>query len=391
MRRKKLFKTSASIAAKLLGTANSKDQERVEKWLKEGKENRELFEKLSDSDHQSAYQEGINKYDAEKAWERIEYRLVQSPQKSFHWQRAYSYAAAILLLIGLTFSLNYLIYDRDLLTKDQEITLLASNASLTLSTGEVIDLTKDTTVVTESIELLVDKESQTITYKSTPKERKKGRKPLYNVIKTEVGKEYKIVLPEGSTAHLNSGSTLRFPESFSENSREVEADGEILFNVVPDSERTFTVKSREVVVEVLGTCFNINSYSDNNSVVTTLISGSLRVTSYDASVVVEPNQQVIYDKESNTMKVESVDASIYAAWSEGAIIFKDERLENIVKQLSRWYDFDYRFLDEEVKEVMMGINIDRHPHFSNLYSTLKNIDLFEVEQRGKTLLFSSKR
>lgn len=391
MKRNKKFKISAVIAAKILGSENDKDRDRIDKWLSEEGDNRILLDKLSDSEFRSSYEKEIGKYDSDEAWSRIEYRLVRSDEKSFPWKIVYKYAAVALLILTLSLSLNYLVFETGFFVKDRPIKLLSSNASLTLSSGETFDLTKDTIFSNDNFELFVDNQTQTIIYKENLKESsaKTSRRGLYNIIKTDIGKEYKIVLPEGTIAHLNSGSTLRFPSRFSEDSREVEAYGEVLFDVNPDKKRPFTVKSGNILIEVLGTVFNLNSYDDNGTIVTTLISGSLRVSSYDASVVIEPDQQVVFDKQSSYMTVKNVDSGIFTSWTEASIVFKDEKLVDIVKSLSRWYDFDYIFRDEQVKNVMIGMNINREEDFNKIYSTLDNIGLFNVEKRGKNLIFSS--
>lgn len=386
---KRIFQLTASLASKLLGCHNKKDDKRILKWLSEKESNSNLYDRLSNAEYRLSLRKKMDSYNSKEAWEKIEYRLLKEHDRRINITRYYKYAALVLLFLTIGLSTNYLINDTDLFVKEIPINLLSSKATLILSNGEIIDLTNDTSYVGKNFNITVDDGKETVIYKERSSDNKQ-KQGLFNIIKTDIGKDYKIILSEGTVAHLNSGSTLKFPANFSGDVREVEAYGEILFDVAKDKTKPFIVKTNNVKIEVLGTIFNLNSYEDNGSVVTTLISGSLRVVAGENSVLISPDQQAVYDKETTYIAVKNVDSKIYSSWAEGEILFKDEQLINIVKSLNRWYDFDYSFKDQEVKQVRLGMSLDREENFEKIYETLKNSNLFLLEKRGKTLIFSSK-
>lgn len=393
MIKKKIFKISSIIASKILGVSNSKDNKQVEDWLYQRKSNRDLFEKLDNPTYRDSYNKNLEKYDSKKAWENIEYKLLESNSKRAITFGFYKYAAISLLMLTIGLSTYYVFNNTSLMVKESPISLISSKASLTLANGDVIDLTKDTSCANKLSNFIVDITSETVFYKSNldAAASHQSKTLELNTISTDVGKDYKIILPEGTIAHLNSGSSLKFPSIFSNDLREVEVTGEVLFDVQQDVNRPFIVKTKSMLIEVLGTSFNVNSYEDNNSVYTTLISGSLKVTDFKNSVILSPNQQAIYSKENSSITVKEVETDIYSSWSQGDFVFKDEKLINIIKSINRWYDFNFIFRDNECKDIRIGMNIKREESFDKIFETLKNSGLFSLEKRGKTLIFGKKK
>lgn len=393
MIKKKIFKTGATIASKILEASNSKDNKQLQEWLNQKSSNKDLFEKLSNPSYRDAYNENLKQFNTTKAWDNIEYKLLQSNKKRTFTFGFYKYAAISLLVLSLGLTTHYLVNNSTLFIKDTPITLISSKASLTLANGDVIDLTKDTSYVKKLSNFIVDIANETVVYNANLEAtaHQESTTIELNTITTDVGKDYKIVLSEGTIAHLNSGSSLKFPSLFSNNIREVEVTGEVLFDVQEDSKRPFIVKTKSMLIEVLGTTFNVNSYEDNNFTYTTLISGSLKVSDSKNSTIISPNQQAIYSKENSSITVKEVETDIYSSWTQGDFVFKDETLFNIIKSINRWYDFNFIFRDQECKEIRIGMNIGRAENFDQIYETLKNSGLFTIDKRGKTLIFSKKK
>ncbi len=393
MIKKKTYHISASIASKILSINNSKDSKQLQLWLDEKKSNQDLFDKLDNPSYRESYNKNIGKFNANEAWDKIEYKLLTPTKKRVISFNFYKYAAISLLTLSLGLSTHYLVNNSSLFVKESTISLITSSkASLTLANGDVIDLTKDTAYVTKQLNFTVDERSETIVYNINAQEigSQNKKEEQYNVISTDIGKDYRIVLPEGTIAHLNSGSTLKFPTLFLSNKREVEVSGEVLFDVQEDKTKPFIVKTKNMTIEVLGTTFNVNSYEDNDAVYTTLLSGSLKVSDSNNSVIISPNQQAIYNKVNSAITVKEVETEVYSSWSQGAFVFKDEKLFNIIKSINRWYDFDFIFRDQESKDIRVGMNISREENFDKIYETLQNSGLFNIEKRGKTLIFSKK-
>lgn len=157
----------------------------------------------------------------------------------------------------------------------------------------------------------------------------------------------RLVLPDGSEVHLNSGSLLLYPEEFSGKSRSVYLSGEANFRVKEDREKPFIVKSSDFQVSVLGTEFDLHAYPEDSLVRVTLFSGSVKATydNLDSHTILSPNQQLVYNKKSGSSYIDHPDIEDVTAWQRGEIIFKGTTLSEIITVLKRKYP--YRFVYHE--------------------------------------------
>ncbi len=209
----------------------------------------------------------------------------------------------------------------------------------------------------------------------------------YNQIITAKGQKSQIILSDGTKVWLNSETVLKYPASFNENQREVFLEGEAFFEVKKkDKKNPFLVKTTDIDIKVLGTSFNVMAYSDEATVETTVVEGSVSVVrkglkpSQDQIVILKPNQKVTLLKKGSRvilsevelekpMLVKSaqttpsispiekeqilisskVDIELHTAWKEDRLIFRSETLENIAYKLERWYDVKIHIQDEELK------------------------------------------
>ena len=163
----------------------------------------------------------------------------------------------------------------------------------------------------------------------------------YNTLVVPQGCEFNIVLADGSRVWLNAGSSLRYPEAFSRDERKVFLSGEAYFEVEHDESAPFIVNTEVMDLQVLGTSFNIKAYDNENTVVTTLVSGKIRqeFPNVGQKIVLTPSRQSVFDRVSGKLETKQADIQETLAWREGKIIANNERLEDIFRQLSRWYDF----------------------------------------------------
>ncbi|MCY4215691.1 MAG: DUF4974 domain-containing protein [Flavobacteriaceae bacterium] len=172
----------------------------------------------------------------------------------------------------------------------------------------------------------------------------------YNYLTVPRGGRYQVQLCDGTRIWLNSDSKLKYPTGFSENqSRNVELlYGEAFFEVASSTPNEpygpFIITTREQTSKVLGTQFNIKAYSDEQIITTTLVEGSLNVsTEMGGSQTLKPNQQsLIHDNQEN-IHIQTVDVDPHVAWMKGLFSFEDQSLEDIMNNLSRWYDAEVIF------------------------------------------------
>ena len=165
-----------------------------------------------------------------------------------------------------------------------------------------------------------------------------------------LGDKTSIVLPDSSRVFLNSGSRLTFSNNFKNGSRRIFLDGEAFFKVRKDPHNPFQVKTSALGVEVLGTEFNLKAYSDEQTITTTLVTGSLKVTDDHHSIVIKPNQKLVFSKENQKMELlEIADLSPETEWKDGRLVFRNQSLGELEHELERWFDVKIKFADEQVK------------------------------------------
>lgn len=255
--------------------------------------------------------------------------------------------------------------------KSNDILPGGSRAVLTLADGRKIELDEsENGILVNQGEIKVHKNSDGIIEYTFSKQEistiddSDEAEPVYNTIETPVGGKYQLNLADGTKVWLNSASSLRFPIFFSEGNREVELKGEAYFEVSKDFKRKFRVRSGIQTVEVLGTQFNINAYSDEKSIKTTLFEGEIRVIDLKSndSKLLKPGEQSNVDQ---SIQVKRIDTQAEIAWKEGYFYFKMADIETVMRQLGRWYGVTARYEG----------SLPEH-HFSGAISN--NLTLLEV-------------
>lgn len=174
------------------------------------------------------------------------------------------------------------------------------------------------------------------------------------------GDRTSVILPDSSRVVLNSGSRLIFSNNFRNGSRSLYLDGEGYFSVRKDKHNPFHIKTSGIDVEVLGTEFNLKAYSNEESISATLVTGSLKVTGNNRSVVLQPNQKLVFRKENQEMSlVQMPDLLSETGWKDGRLVFRNQSLGELELTLERWFDVEIEFADEQVKSRRFTGILDR--------------------------------
>ena len=210
------------------------------------------------------------------------------------------------------------------------------------------------------------------------------REERYNTLRVPRGGEYSIILCDGTKVYLNSESALRYPVSFVGPERKVYLTGEAYFDVIEDREHPFSVEVNGSVVKVLGTSFDVRAYRDEDEVLTTLVEGSVLFTAGDESVVLVPGEQAVLDK-SGRVKSQKVDPYLYTAWREGVFAFKQQRLEEIMRVVARWYDVNIIWESPSQKEVTFTGKMKRYEDFSKVVEMLEMTGNTEFAVKGNNI------
>ncbi len=208
----------------------------------------------------------------------------------------------------------------------------------------------------------------------------------FNTITTPRGGQYQVVLEDGTRVWLNAASSIKFPQAFTGVSREVELTGEAYFEVAKNKAKPFIVLANGTKVQVFGTHFNINAYSDNNNVTTTLLEGSVRMDNGSSAVMLLPGQQGATLKTGAGIKVGPADIQQTMAWKNGLFIFHDLNITEVMKQVARWYDVDVEYRDDDVKNNEFGGTISKYKNITELLDVMSLTRSIHYKIEGRRVI-----
>lgn len=174
------------------------------------------------------------------------------------------------------------------------------------------------------------------------------------MVEVPIGSRSRIVLQDGTVVWLNAGSKLSYTGAFSHQDRNVRLEGEGYFEVTRNEKLPFIVNTGDLDVKVLGTRFSVKAYSDEESIEVILAEGSvnlLNIKNPDESLIMKPEQQVIYNKETGSTDIRKVSASLAGHWITGAHFFNEQTMEQIVRELEKSFDVTFIFRNEEKKKL----------------------------------------
>lgn len=176
-------------------------------------------------------------------------------------------------------------------------------------------------------------------------------------VSTPLASKTHFVLPDGSEVWLNSGSSLEYPKEFSRKKRLVKLSGEAYFDV-QKSKTPFEVVTDNIQVNVLGTAFNVMSYSNTNPEVT-LERGKVQLISNSGEQqILAPGQQAVIDTANLSIQVQKVDTEIYSSWTDNKLIFRNESLKDVVRRLERWYNIEIELDDQFISDKKLTATIE---------------------------------
>lgn len=326
---------------------------------------------------------GNLEFDREKMWRAIEEHRGEGRNARRRHQRWYWAAAVILplLVVGGMLYFSWQKPKQQAVARAEVIESGSSRATLVMAGGERVDLASltDTLLREGEVEIRLDS-SRGVTYQAGDA---KVNKVEYNKIIVPRKGEYQLILADGSKVYLNSESELRFPTAFPGKERRVYLKGEGYFEVAANAEKPFIVTVGETDVRVLGTKFNIKNYQDEQSIVATLVEGTICLSI--SSLPMRPGQQSIFNKSTHENIIREVDTKLYTAWKDGRFIFKSAPLESILKQLSRWYDIYFEYEDENLKNLPFSGNVRKYEDGNIILELLKSTGRINFIQNGKII------
>lgn len=295
-------------------------------------------------------------YASEETIEPIELTLEELQQaRAATWQQlpihdrkiirlrwSYQKIAAIAAVFALLFFGTYLVLNRD--TKPQETAVAkilpgSKKAILTLADGSsiVLNAAKQGKLVDQgNIDIFKTKDDELV-YDN--QQNANANTNDINSLSIPSGGYYSLTLADGTKVWLNAESSLTYPTTFNGKERIVKLNGEGYFEVAHRNNQPFKVITNQQTVEVLGTHFNINAYQNEHSTVTTLLQGSVKVTTVGGtSKMLAPKQETVVVKDN--ISIRPADDENAIAWIDNNFVFNNEELGSIMRKISRWYDVE---------------------------------------------------
>lgn len=318
----------------------------LDAWIHESDTNRSHFfelKRLFDSRKEEAFS---RHFSVERSWERMAGKLgdtLDIPKKSpvigrRFWLSCLKYAAIIVIAMGVGIVMNGLLGGR-------------------FNAGD-----------TEYNEIVVDKG----------------------------GRANTLLLSDGSKIILNASTHFKYPTSFNGDQRVVHLEGEAYFEVARNEAKPFVVKLKNQQITVLGTTFNIQAFNDDRFSVTTLLSGSILLESFDAqgrkmsSMKMKPNQQARSDNQTGSIFLSETDASISNAWVDGKYRFKDETLVSIIKRLENYYGVNIRLAHDSLRSIRYTGTFSLDQDIQEVLDIINSEEQFSFSKEGKDILISAK-
>lgn len=375
------------ICKQMIGTITEEEQKVLSAWRKENEHNEAAFQRLMETDRQALEYRRSKLTDYRRPLNDMKRRLgldesvTEEPRtQSVMIYKLISAAAVVLLLFGAAYYWRHAQpepqTEQQTVIAKTDITPGTTQAILSFDNGKQVQLGADDNQNTKAIAEVTEGEDITFKNLTTPR-----------------GGEFKVTLEDGTEVWLNADSKLRYPETFEGDERRVEVTGEAYFKVAKNTEKPFYVVSGGQEVRVYGTEFNVHAYDDEATIFTTLVEGSISlrpIHGNKSELMLTPGKQAQFNKDNASAHVVKVDTDVVTSWRSGTFVFEDQNLEQIMRTLSRWYDFEYEFADQKVASTVFMGSIPRYGSFAEVVEIFKKMGGIQLHQRGRRVVISSK-
>jgi transmembrane sensor len=282
------------------------------------------------------------------------------------------YASIIVLFAGMTY---YFVQQSTSNIKSSEMHLKNEEITLEMGNGTkvIIPDSAQQKIQNSNGKLLILQQGNKLNYQNGSKDGTLA----YNKLTIPYGKTFQVQLSDGTLIHLNAGTTFRYPEKFIKgNNRMVFVDGEAYFEVAKDKKHPFIVNANGINIRVTGTKFNVSNYKEDEKKNVVLVEGAVSVYNKEetynknSSFSLTPGHKAEWGMGKKSISIEDADTSIYTAWMDGKLIFRDLPFNNIMLKLERHYNvkiinnnkllgnkrFDATFDVETIEQVLNTIN-----------------------------------
>lgn len=376
------------ISGKLENVLSPEEEVELSNWLSEDTEHGKIFVEVKKIRDQAK----LLHRDFTPDTENILKRMKGNRGRKVVFRGWWKYVAIFIVPLGITLGL-WQGLKRELVVEHRQFSAISSpgkeRAILKLLDGKtvILDSTLKSSVIALGTNVRIEMDSNRLLRYSPSDSIAIPDANKNNELIIPKGGEYQIMLADGTKVWLNSASKLTFPQYFTGSERRVTLSGEAFFEVARDTKKPFIVETARMDVKVLGTRFNVNAYEDNEVVSATLVDGSVEVSSGNRQTIrLVPGEQAC-DKGGGLEKRE-VNVRLYTSWIDGKFMFNNTELEEIAKQISRWYDVQIFFSNENVKKVRFTGAIMKFKPLDDLIRMIEKTSQVRFSVKNKTIIIS---
>lgn len=364
------------IGKELTGSISPSQKIALDEWVKESPANEALYNKYRSVESFKQTHTSRATFPKEFVLKRIEQSIKR--RQTIKWSAVAAVLVALLAIPSLS------IYNRTNMDDLQVMAFNPDETVLILADGSEVKLSDQSSDTIGNVAVV---NGAQLDYSQSDADTKET---MFNELKVPAGRSFVVILGDGTKVWLNAQSSLRYPIKFSGKERKVILEGEAYFEVTKNKKAPFIVETRDnMSVEVLGTSFNVKSYRDQNDIETVLAEGSVKVNSSIGSTTLVPGNKSSYDPKTKQIEVTEVDAGDYTSWRNGRFVFRGERIEDIFKQLARWYGISVVYRDNTAKEILFSGNLERYDNIVTLLEAMEAAGGVSFRYDGKHIVISS--
>lgn len=386
------------ITGYIRSTLSDSERDQLDEWVTADEKNMELFARLTAPEQLDESLKLFNSFNSKAAIENIKRKMNESWKTETRPSLLrrlipFSIAASLILIttVFIIYQKNKPINKPHIIVEKPDLQPGYNKALLTLSNGKQVELDSSGTKKLQVDNLEISNDNGRLIY--PPSSGGGNGAVVYNTLSTPKGGQYKLTLPDGSLVWLNASSSITYPIAFNSIERKVKVTGEVYFEVSRDKAKPFKISFtpqgnthlQNGEVEVLGTKFNINSYKEEAQSKVTLLEGSVKVSQLTTheSRIMKPGQQVTFTANGQLLKSDSnIEEAI--AWKNGWFEFQNETIENIMHQVSRWYNVEVKY--EGKVNYHFNATIERSLPASHLLYLLEQTGNVHFVIKDKTII-----
>lgn len=374
------------IKKSLHTTLAPNEQEQLNQWLEESPTHKRLYHDIQQyTIHTHNFHPSVKEL---QQFRTTYIKRLETVQKQNKYHQLYSKVQiAAIFTLPIVIALSLLFHKPDkqetlIATKIESPMPGSPKATLITESGDKVKLNEENSKELKP-GIRIDHKAHQLIYDIDTSHQ---TKQAINRLLTPRGGEYSVSLSDGTKVWLNADSELEYPVQFSKNIRKVHLKGEAYFEVTHNHSQAFIVATDGIEVKVYGTEFNINTRTPN-SIQTTLVNGSIAIHNKELKEIkIQPNQMAEYNRTTGKVEIKDVDVNDYIGWKSGIYIFENRTVEQIMKELSLWYDTEVFYTNNEAKNKRFSGILPRFKNIEELLRVIEKTTYVKFEIKGNTII-----